>query len=566
MVVSHVAAYPAFNTPNSVDVHGNKCPLLPRSGTACPVLCTKSFDDCPSDIRPSDCPTDKQLCEDGTCQDSCANVVNPCLCGFSPEELVTPYVACPKYSGMVTVPAFDPGIKQQQTELACGKQFGILSANATVDTQFDTVPEWKANATNSRYMWLQCPTPQNPTFTFHEPMFISFYSILGGTLALLILWHLYKKLRERGVARLRQRVAALDEDGGTGTKAYEPLLLRGFKRDLFGMFLFCLVLLVTAGWIVLMAVIVSDYYGKLDGTPFGVFLSSKTSSAIFIFVWHLAAAWLGVVTACQHRIKNYFRIECGLPSAHYIQVEERRQEVTMMESRSRLLDRIRYYERLAKRFVGFDIVATTIRVRTTTASNNSHRYIEYHCTRYLQDELGIFAPYVFHLGNTHRELLANASGLTTREARARETRIGENFVQVTVPSVPRALFEEFAAFFYLYQMMCLWVWFYFNYYPMGLVQMGVILISALVKVFIRIKSERKVKSLAEQRAMCWTKRDGRWVELDSRELVPGDLVALTSKAQVLCDGVLVCGETVVDESSLTGEAMPVRKFPLKGDP
>ncbi|KAJ1921082.1 hypothetical protein H4219_000940 [Mycoemilia scoparia] len=572
-LTNNTSAYPAFNTPNSVDVHGNKCPLLSRGGLKCPTLCARTFDDCPSVISAPSCGNGQQLCSDGTCQDSCEGIENPCLCGFSADQVAQEYVACPTYDGRVTAPDFDPGLKQQQVELACGKKFDILPSNATIDTQFSVVPEWNDQATDDKLMWLQCPTPQNQTFTFHEPMFLAFYCILGGALLLITLWHFYKKLRESGVAIHRQFCEAVVSDAqnekssaSSNGSEQDPLLFRGFKMDYFGFFLFYLVLLITAGWIVLLAVIVSDYYGVVDGTAFGVFLSSPTSSAIFIFVWHLAAIWLGVVTACQHRLRNYFRIECKLADANVIQVEERRADVIMMESNSKLLSRIRYYEGILKRFIRFDIVTTTTKIYTSKGETEKpYRYIEYHCTRYVQGEDDVYSPYAYYLGNTRAELLSVATGLSSKEAQARQSRIGENFVRVSVPSFPKALFEEFAAFFYLYQMMCLWVWFYFNYYPMGLVQMCVIIISALVKVIVRLKSEYKVKSLAEQQSSCLVKRDGEWSELDSRELVPGDLVGLSGHSQIVCDGVIVRGEVVVDESSLTGEAMPVRKFALKPD-
>ncbi|KAJ1956739.1 hypothetical protein GGI12_005228, partial [Dipsacomyces acuminosporus] len=151
------------------------------------------------------------------------------------------------------------------------------------------------------------------------------------------------------------------------------------------------------------------------------------------------------------------------------------------------------------------------------------------------------------------------------DASDRASRIGENFIRVAVPSFPIALLQEFFNFFYLYQMMCMWVWFYFNYYKMALVQFGVIIISAFIKVAIRLRSERKVKSLAEHKSECRVKRDGEWTVLNTADLVPGDVVAVEAGMEVMCDGCVIMGEVVVDESSLTGEAMPVRKLPLKND-
>nr|XP_036880042.1 probable cation-transporting ATPase 13A4 [Manis javanica] len=58
-------------------------------------------------------------------------------------------------------------------------------------------------------------------------------------------------------------------------------------------------------------------------------------------------------------------------------------------------------------------------------------------------------------------------------------------------------------------------------------------------------------------------RKGGVQELESRFLVPGDLLILTgNKVQMPCDAILIDGSCVVDEGMLTGESIPVTKTPL----
>ena len=55
-------------------------------------------------------------------------------------------------------------------------------------------------------------------------------------------------------------------------------------------------------------------------------------------------------------------------------------------------------------------------------------------------------------------------------------------------------------------------------------------------------------------------RDGAWLQLPSRDLVPGDVVRVRPGEYFPADGVLVEGEGLqVDESTLTGESLPVVK-------
>lgn len=49
----------------------------------------------------------------------------------------------------------------------------------------------------------------------------------------------------------------------------------------------------------------------------------------------------------------------------------------------------------------------------------------------------------------------------------------------------------------------------------------------------------------------------------SHHLVPGDVVIPQGGQDVSYDGILVDGEVFVNEASLTGESIPVGKFPAE---
>lgn len=60
-------------------------------------------------------------------------------------------------------------------------------------------------------------------------------------------------------------------------------------------------------------------------------------------------------------------------------------------------------------------------------------------------------------------------------------------------------------------------------------------------------------------------RDGKEQQIAAEALVPGDLVIIAANHSFPADGIVVAGSAIqVDESALTGEAMPVRKRPLGG--
>jgi cation-transporting ATPase 13A3/4/5 len=48
-------------------------------------------------------------------------------------------------------------------------------------------------------------------------------------------------------------------------------------------------------------------------------------------------------------------------------------------------------------------------------------------------------------------------------------------------------------------------------------------------------------------------------------LVPGDILAIDAKMVLPCDCILLSGELLLNEASLTGESIPIPKFSLEND-
>lgn len=94
-----------------------------------------------------------------------------------------------------------------------------------------------------------------------------------------------------------------------------------------------------------------------------------------------------------------------------------------------------------------------------------------------------------------------------------------------------------------------------------MVILAIVLLNALLGASQEIKAERAVKALkrlAEPQATVL--RDGQWQKLSSRELVPGDIIALEAGAHVPADvRLLEVHSLKVDESALTGESVAVEK-------
>ena len=91
--------------------------------------------------------------------------------------------------------------------------------------------------------------------------------------------------------------------------------------------------------------------------------------------------------------------------------------------------------------------------------------------------------------------------------------------------------------------------------------MGVCVLNAIISTIQESKAEKSLEALKRMSSpTCIVKRDGKLVELKAEELVPGDIVILEEGRTIPADLRLI--ETInlkTDESSLTGESLPVEK-------
>jgi Ca2+-transporting ATPase len=99
--------------------------------------------------------------------------------------------------------------------------------------------------------------------------------------------------------------------------------------------------------------------------------------------------------------------------------------------------------------------------------------------------------------------------------------------------------------------------------------LGVVMINATIGYATESQAERMISSLASvPRPPVPVLRDGRVLQVATREVVPGDMILLTPGCLVPADARLVhAKELSVDESALTGESLPVAKAvePLAGE-
>ncbi|KAI9497199.1 hypothetical protein BDB00DRAFT_970411 [Zychaea mexicana] len=573
-----VKATPAWNEVNGFDVFGNRCELPTYNQYPCSNICARDISQCPESVRPS-CPEGQTYCVDGECRDNCpSDLKSACSCTFEDSFVGDVY---PCATGQrVNIEHFLATNLTAQTAEACALDLGI---------EVDSVVQWTNNPAS--LMWNTCPSPSGE-LTFHEPAFIALYVFYGSCAAMLIGWTLYKQALEKynmskfnQYARQRQsehvEVVGEKKDsdsekkpdvaGKSGDNASinmssslepeEQMVIKAYKRDFLGMFCFLLYILQTLGMVAYMIMLTWDYYNEY--ILFGG--NQLVQSSTFIGMWYIFFGWFGCLSVFKNRLMNFFRIKCAYAEAkcYTLYILFSIATIFLQDRSDKITDSVRWLEQHARRIFGLDVVITTSAMRST---RSGARFFVYQCTRYVyHPETQIFTPHEFVLGETNADMAELKKGLSADEAVKREELVGPNFINVYVPNIAMAVLREFSSFFYTYQFTALWLFYYFAYWEVGVADTAVILLSAFVKVFVRLRSERRIKKMAEFTDSINILRDGTWQELSTADMVPGDIFEVADGKTVPCDAVVLTGNIVVDESSLTGEPLPIRKFPVRSD-
>ncbi|KAJ1679407.1 hypothetical protein EV182_002115, partial [Spiromyces aspiralis] len=580
---------------NRVDQNGNACPLKDQPDVECPAICVRSLSDCPASLAPS-CLDGQVFCADGRCHDQCTDETqanNPCHCQRSGKHLpsqavdLVPCAAIPN----VTIHQYKSWEKQQQTRDTCAVEVDINDPAS--------IGIWKNEDWGKSLIWAQCPSPPQVIYTFREIMWIVFFFFFCGVSVFIILWSLFKALKESEVRAYYRRINSEDhvtstaataataekrdldscdttDSGSTTTRGNanknmfdsDDVQLLGYRNHFFGSSVRLILVLTSFFWICFMSVLTADFYGKLPGAHHGKEFSlslgdSNLGKQTFIVIWVATVVWFVVLNVYRNRLSSFLRIQTLPHEGDFVRVQRKVEPEIMLEESDLLLNTVRKCEDFMRWFTGWTVQLTNCRLHKTA---QGRLYFTYQCTRYIySEETRQFAPYSFDLGSRNRDLIKQAGGLTEDEAVFRGELVGPNFIEVNVPSIPKAFAVEFTSFFYMYQALILWLFYYDAYYQVGLVDTGVILLSALIKVVVRVVSERRVKRMAEHEDEVEVLRDGAWQWKSTRALVPGDVIALQKDMHMSCDATLLSGSVVADESSLTGEALPIRKFPIRND-
>ena len=166
-----------------------------------------------------------------------------------------------------------------------------------------------------------------------------------------------------------------------------------------------------------------------------------------------------------------------------------------------------------------------------------------------------------------KSLNSNINGLDSKEAKKRLSNYGQNIIlsKKKKPWILRFLkqFNDTMIIILLVVALLLYFYgyFYSHEYTDTIVILFVVFINAIVGFIQEEKATLILRDLKKyETSTCKVKRNDKIIVINTKELVPGDIIYLESGETVPADiRILSCENLKVDESALTGESVPIQK-------
>ncbi|KAB8281294.1 hypothetical protein B0I72DRAFT_90095 [Yarrowia lipolytica] len=139
---------------------------------------------------------------------------------------------------------------------------------------------------------------------------------------------------------------------------------------------------------------------------------------------------------------------------------------------------------------------------------------------------------------------------------------GPNKFDIPVPTFSELFYQHAVAPFFVFQIFCVALWCLDEkwYYSIFTLIMLVMFESTVVWQRQRTMTEFRGMGLAPYPVQVY--RDNAWSEIQSDQLLPGDIVSVTRSGEdsgLACDMVLIAGTCIVNEAMLSGESTPLLK-------
>ncbi|KAK4237694.1 hypothetical protein C8A03DRAFT_34314 [Achaetomium macrosporum] len=161
------------------------------------------------------------------------------------------------------------------------------------------------------------------------------------------------------------------------------------------------------------------------------------------------------------------------------------------------------------------------------------------------------------------EKFQKSRGITSAaELQRLEQHYGTNTFDIPVPTFTELFKEHAVAPFFVFQVFCVGLWLLDEYWYYSLFTLFMLVMFESTVVWQRQRTLTEFRSMSIKPYDIYVFRQGKWTEIQSDKLLPGDLVSVTRTKEdsgVACDMLLVEGTAIVNEAMLSGESTPLLK-------
>ncbi|ORY59641.1 uncharacterized protein BCR38DRAFT_445097 [Pseudomassariella vexata] len=187
--------------------------------------------------------------------------------------------------------------------------------------------------------------------------------------------------------------------------------------------------------------------------------------------------------------------------------------------------------------------------------------------RFLYDvEKKSFSPLSYEIDAEPKpklEKFQKSRGITSQADLTRlEQYYGSNTFDIPVPTFTELFQEHAVAPFFVFQIFCVGLWMLDEYWYYSLFTLFMLVAFESTVVWQRQRTLNEFRGMSIKPYDVWVYRLGKWTEILSDQLLPGDLVSVGRTKEdsgVACDMLLVEGTVIVNEAMLSGESTPLLK-------
>ncbi|KAI1266930.1 cation pump, Ca2+ pump [Xylariaceae sp. FL1019] len=191
--------------------------------------------------------------------------------------------------------------------------------------------------------------------------------------------------------------------------------------------------------------------------------------------------------------------------------------------------------------------------------------------RFLYDpEKQSFAPLIYEIDVEPAPSLSkfqSSKGITSSaDLKKLEHYYGTNTFDIPVPTFTELFKEHAVAPFFVFQIFCVGLWMLDEYWYYSLFTLFMLVVFESTVVWQRQRTLNEFRGMSIKPYDMWVYRLGKWTEIQSDKLLPGDLVSVGRTKEdsgVACDMLLVEGTAIVNEAMLSGESTPLLKESIR---